>query len=500
MTKVADIERIRWAHFREGASIRELSRSFHRSRKTIRRALADPGPWSYRRTRAPSSPVMSPVAHIVERWLQEDQSRPPKQRHTAKRIWERLVAEYGFGGGQSTVREWVREHRPTTLRRVTLPLAHDPGAEAQIDFGEATVRIAGVETVVQLFCARLAYSTRDVVRAYLRQDRTAWLDGHVQAFTAWAGAPATCWYDNPSGLGSFRDGRFLPCDEFIALQTAYRFRAHHCTPGQAHEKGLVEGLVGYARRSFLTPVPEVADLDELNAILAASTVVAEERRQQGQIATVGARLAEERPLLAPLPERPFLPCTRHPVRASYDRSLVTFERRGYSVPVDHAGQRLWLRAYVDHIEVWSASRRIARHPRRPGSGEPVTDFWHYLPVLLRKPGAFVQAIPVRQARFPEEARALLDALEERHRDDRRRAHREFLAICALHSEVEEVRWRAACGTALARGDVSAAGVHAALLGSSAMATTMSPPPANRSEGHVQAGEPGQSSRLLGTGR
>ena len=162
MTKVAEIERIRWAHFREGVSIRELARTFHRSRRTIRRALADPGPWSYRRRRPVVEPVMGPVAEIVTRWLEDDLQRPRKQRHTAKRIWERLVAEYHFAGAETTVRQWVRAHRPTSTRAVTLPLAHDPGAEAQIDFGEATVRLAGRDTMVQLFCARLAYSTRDV--------------------------------------------------------------------------------------------------------------------------------------------------------------------------------------------------------------------------------------------------------------------------------------------------------------------------------------------------
>jgi len=146
------------------------------------------------------------------------------------------------------------------LRGLRGLLAHDAGAEAQIDFGKRMVRIAGVDTVVQLFCARLAYSTRDVVRAYRRQDRAAWLDGHVHAFSTWGGVPAVIWYDNPSGLGSFRQGKFTPCDEFLALQSAYGFRAHHCTPGEGHEKGLVEGLVGYARRTYLVPVPEVLEV------------------------------------------------------------------------------------------------------------------------------------------------------------------------------------------------------------------------------------------------
>jgi hypothetical protein len=252
-----------------------------------------------------------------------------------------------------------------------------------------------------------------VVRAYERQDRSAWLDGQVHAFQTWGGAPATCWYDNPSALGRREKGRFVPCDEFLALQSAYRFRAHHCTPGEAHEKGLVEGLVGYARRTYLVPVPDMADLEELNRYLAERTAAEEDRQRQGRTATVGELLRAERPLLAPLPRHPFLACTRHPVKASHDRSLVSFERRRYSVPVEHAGQRLWLRAFPHHIEVWTSTSCVARHPRRPGPGEPVTDFWHYLPVLLRKAGAFRQALPVRQTHFPEEAHALLQALEAR---------------------------------------------------------------------------------------
>src|SRR5262249_28828040 len=158
-------------------------------------------------------------------------------------------------------------------------------------------------------------------------------------------------------------------------------------------------LVGYARRNYLTPIPDVADMAELNAYPAEKTAAEESFRRQGQTATVGERFRAERPLLAALPKRPFLACTRHPVKASSDRAFVTFERRRYSVPAEHAGQRLWLRAFAEHIEIWSQSACVARHDRRPGPGEPGTDFWHYLPVLLRKPGAFGQAIPVRQAHF-----------------------------------------------------------------------------------------------------
>jgi hypothetical protein len=350
---------------------------------------------------------------------------------------------------------------------------------------------------VQLFCARLCHSTRDVVVAYSRQDRAAWLDGHVAAFTTWGGAPAAIWYDNPSQLGRLVGGRFEACEEFTALQSAYRFRAHHCTPGQGHEKGLVENLVGYMRRAYLVPLPEVGSLEELNTLLALRCAAEERRRRRGQDQTVGERFLAERPLLASLPEQPFLPCTRHPVKATL-QSLVTFRQRRYSVPVEHVGRRLWLRAYAEHVEVWTATRCVARHQRIDGSGDPICDFWHYLPVLRRKPGAFRNAIPVRQARFASEVGAVLRALEERHGPDQRRAHREFLAVCELAVDVEPVRWQAACAAALARGEVSPAGVRAALHG---RAPGDGVPPAFRLPERlraveVPAGDVEQYSRLL----
>lgn len=394
---------------------------------------------------------------------------------------------------------WVREHRRSSLRSVTVPLAHDPGAEAQIDFGAARVRLAGVETTVALFCARLAHSTRDVVIAYPVEHRAAWLDGHVITFETWGGAPATIWYDNPSGLGSFRRGTFHPAAEFLALQSAYRFRAHHCTPGEGHEKGLVEGLVGYARRTYLVPVPEVDSLDELNVRLARATVAEEHRRRAGHPDTVGVRFAAERALLAPLPGRPFLPCTRHPVRASA-QALVAFEGSRYSVPVRHAGAALQLRAFATRVEVWTATMRVAVHARALTKDTLTTDFWHYLPVLARKPGALANAVPVRQASFPPEAAALLEALEEAHPGDRRRAHREFLAVCTLGADVEPVRWRAACATALARGEIGAAGVAAALSGTMRPSRSTLPLPARLAEVSVAAGDVAQYGRLLVTER
>ena len=166
------------------------------------------------------------------------------------------------------------------------------------------------------------------------------------------------------------------------------------------------------------------------------------------------------------------------------------------MPTRYAGQRLWVRAYAEHLEIWDARSCVARHVRTAGVGEPIVDFWHYLPVLERKPGAFDQALPVRQARFPKEAEELLLALEERWGGDRRQAHKEFLAVCTLHQQVDQVRWRAACATALARGEVSAV-VVAALEGRAATTTAAVALPLVWSAVAVPAGDASQYQRLLG---
>lgn len=246
------------------------------------------------------------------------------------------------------------------------------------------------------------------------------------------------------------------------------------------------------------PLPEVGSLDELDALLARATAAEERRRRAGRSETVGERLAAERPLLAPLPARPSLARARYPVRSS-GQALVAFGGSRCSVPVRHAGAALRVRAYATTVEVWSATTIIARHPRAVARGTLSTDSWHCLPALMRKPGAFANAIPVRQTAFPAEAQAMPDALEAAHAGDRRRAHREFPAVCAAGADVEPVRWRAACAAALARRETSAAGVRAALAGALPAAAPIGLPEPLAAV-HVPAGDVDQHSRLPGAGR
>jgi hypothetical protein len=245
--------------------------------------------------------------------------------------------------------------------------------------------------LVALFRARLAHSTRAVVVACPAENRAAWFDGHVRAFETWDGARAQIWYDNPSGLGSFRRGTFHPAPEFLALQSAYRFRAHHCTPGEGQPEGPRRG----ARRLCPADVPRAGPRGRLvRRAQRASGPRDRGRRTEAPGApdrhgrpTVRRRAATPRPAPGPT----VLPCTRHPVRASA-QALVAFDGSRYSVPVRHASAALWLRAYARSVELWTGTGQVASHPRATAKGTLTTDFWQYLPALVGKPGAFANAI------------------------------------------------------------------------------------------------------------
>lgn len=498
MTKVAELERIRWAYYRDGKKIRAIAREFKVSRVTVRRAVTDPGPWHYRRTRQRPAPVMAPIAEVVAGWLRDNETAPRKQRHTAHRVYQRLVAEYGFTGGESTVRRHVRRLKGPKTGEVTLPLAHDIGAEAQVDFGTAAVVIAGVPTTAHLFMARLCYSTRDVVVAYPQEDRSAWLDGHVVAFETWGGVPAELWYDNPSTLGQLVRRQFRSCEEFTALRAAYRFRAHHCNPAEGHEKGLVEGLVGSFRRNHLVPVMEFSSWEAFNEYLANCTLEDEQLTRRNRPGSVGERFRAEQTRLGALPTSRFAACVTERSRVTRQQ-LVVCRKRRYSTPLECVGRWVEVRRYASHIEVWDRGRLMATHDRLDGEGDPVCNFWHYVPALLRRPGAFSQAIPVRQTTFPGEAQEMLTALERAHPGDRVRAHAAFLAICELAIGADMVRWRAACATALARGELDKEGVAAALRGDPRPAprtTTVTVVPPALADVRVDAGDPGQYQQLL----
>ena len=438
MIDVDEKELIRRDYFLQGLSMRRIARERGHSRQTVRRALEDPGTPVYHRRDTYPRPALGSYVALIDRWLAEDQRHPPKQRHTARRIYHRLVAEYGFSSGESTVRQYVREHRPQRSE-VFIPLEHDPG-EAQMGWGIAHVIMAGRQTSVRLFCFRLCYSQKSFVMAFPTERREAFFAGHVAAFSFIGGVPGRITYDNLSTAVErlVRGSRREEQREFVAFRSHYLFESNFCRPGKegAHEKGLVENLVGYARRNFLVPPPEVASFEELNALLLHRCQASDGRLLAGQSRTVGEAWEAENRHLLPLPHFDWPCCTVHTLKASHS-SVVRFEGNRYSVPSGYAGRKVILRAYVDRVDIGQGERIIARHARCYGRGQDILDPYHYVPVLQVKPGAFHHAKAVRHYPWPPVFRQALAFLEERHPDGT--GVREFLRILALKEEIGEER-------------------------------------------------------------
>ena len=228
--------RVRRAVMVEGKSIREVSREFGLHRDTVRKMLTYSVPPGYRRQNPPRRPKLEPFTGVIDRILEDDLARPRKQRHTAKRIFERLRDEYGYDGGYTTVKDYVREHRRQT-REMFVPLSHAPG-HAQCDFGEALVVIGGVERKAHCFVIDLPHSDGCFVKAYPAETTEAFLDGHVSAFAFLGGVPQSILYDN-TRLAVARilgDGRRQRTRAFTELQSHYLFEDRFGRPARAMTK------------------------------------------------------------------------------------------------------------------------------------------------------------------------------------------------------------------------------------------------------------------------
>lgn len=396
-------ERIRTDKREEDVSVRALARRHRVHRRTVRQALAAALPPA-RRVATRAAPALGPHRSTIRAWLTSDLTAPRKQRHTARRVWQRLVDEEGALVAESTIRAIVAEIRAeleSGTRLVTVPQAHPPGDEAEVDFGEATIVIAGVPVKVEIFHLRLSHSARAIHVAFASEGQEALLEGHVLAFDRLGGVPGRIRYDNLSpAVSRVLKGRDrIETDRFIALRSHYGFDSFFCEPGEAgaHEKGGVEGEVGRFRRRHLVPVPRVASLAALNELLAAADRADEARHVDGRLATVGAMAEVEQSSLRPLPADVF--DSTAALAPKVDRKArIAVRGSHYSVPVRFAGRRLDVRLGGLSITVLAAGRVVAVHERSLHKGAQVLVLDHYLELLTRRPGAFLGSIPLARAR------------------------------------------------------------------------------------------------------
>jgi len=294
------------------------------------------------------------------------------------------------------VRVWKQSHK-----EVFLPLSH-PAGEAQVDFGEATIRLVGQETKVALFVMTLPYSGAIFIQAFPRECTETFLEGHRRAFEYFGGVPRRISYDNSAiAVIEVLQGRERKLTrEFLRLQSHYLFQEHFCLVRRANEKGHVERLLGFARRSFLVPVPEVDSLATLNQRLVAGCQSDLEQQTRGKPGPKGELLAEDQAAFLPLPKQSFE--ARRVVDATVDsQSLVRFDTNDYSVPVKYAHRKLLVVATVEEVRLIYQDRLVARHPRCWQREQTLFEPIHYLALLERKPGGFDYARPLEHWRLPE---------------------------------------------------------------------------------------------------
>ena len=417
---------IRYKVLRLGVSKREILRQTGLHWKTLEKILAHPAPPAFGRRSWPK-PKIGPYLERIQEILESDRNVPSKkQRHTAKRIFEVLRGE-GYDGGYTAVKDAVRGFKEH-LKEVFVPLSHRPG-EAQMDFGQALVKWNGALRKVMFFVMALPYSDAVFVRAYERECTETFQDGHVHAFAFFGGVPRRIAYDNAKTsvaqiLGTY--ARKLT-QGFLELKSHYLFDHHFCRVARGNEKGVVEGMVKFARLNFFVPVPEVRSLEELNAHLLERCQEDLRRKLRGKTRSKAELLKEDQAAFLPLPAAPFDACRKVSTTVN-SLSLVRFDTNDYSVPTSYAHRPVVVKGYVDKVCIYRGDEIVATHPRLWTREEVVFNPVHYLALLERKPGAFDYARPLEEWNLPECFAVLRKrlAIEFGHRGDR-----EFIAVLRL---------------------------------------------------------------------
>jgi transposase len=454
---------------RAGLSVRALERRHHVGRRTVVKALASAWP-EERKKLPPRASRADPYKPIIDAILRVDLDAPRKQRHTVKRITDRLRDEHGMTDvSYQVVRAYVAARRPEVRIEAGrgpveafVPQTHRPGAEAEVDFGDVAILLRGQQVTCVLFALRMSFSGRAVHKIFASGGQEAFFEGHAHALSVLGGVPTGhVRYDNLKAavaqvLG-FTRAR-VETERWTAFRSHYGLEAFYCQPGieGAHEKGGVEGQIGWFRRNHLVPVPEVDSLAELNAMVEGWDAADEARRIGTRPRTIGEHFAIEAPLLKPLPDEPFE--TGRWFTSRVDRySQVTVRTNRYSVPVRLIGRQVRVLLHASELVIYDGRTEVARHERLLAKASTRLDLDHYLEALVRKPGALAGATALDQARaagrFTDVHDAWWAAARKAHGEAA--GTRALIEVLLLHRHMPHDHVLAGLATALAAGALTA---------------------------------------------
>jgi transposase len=437
----------------------EAAKQFGLARETVRKMLRYSVPPGYRRQQPARRPKLDLWVGAIDQILKDDKAEGRKQRHTAKRIFERLRDEHAYTGGYTIVKDYVRL-RKLSQREMFVPLAH-PAGDAQADFGEAMVMIGGVERKAHYLAMDLPQSDDCFVMAFPAETTEAFLEGHNHAFAYFGGVPRTILYDNTK-LAVARilgDGTRTKTQAFSELESHYLFAEKFGRPGKGNDKGKVEGLVGYARRNFMVPRPRFATWEEFNAHLLVQSQKRRERKLRGHQHTIGERFEKDRERLLPLPAASYEACDQRSTRVT-SMSLVRYRTNDYSVPVEWGHREVLVKGFVHEVVICAGSEVIARHPRSYEREDMIFNPLHYLALLEQKTNALDQAAPLVGWKMPEGFDQLRRLMEARLG---KKGKRECIQVLRLLETFAVVEVERAIDDALRMGTISFDAVKHLLL-------------------------------------
>jgi hypothetical protein len=433
-------------------------------RRMVREAIGSALPTERKRGQRPRWKLAAAMA-FVNQILETDKKAPRKQRHTAHRIWERIGREIpDCKICERTVRQYVHDQKMAlglVVHETFVPQSYAWGVEAQVDWYEAYADLAGERTKLQVFSMRSMASGAAFHCAFLHATQQAFLEAHELAFAYYSGVFRKLRYDNLTSAVRkiLRGHQREETSRFIAFRSHWRFESEFCTPGEAHEKGGVEGEAGFFRRNHWVPVPRAVDIAELNRQLLTACRNDEHRVIAGRPQSIGAALIVEREHLLPLAaEGMDLAQTTFPTVNSLGCAKVL--TNAYSAPLQ-AGTQVQAKVYAGIVELWHEGRCVARHERCYRRQQQILDLEHYLDVLSRKPGALAGSRPLEQQRqaglWPESFDVIWQALMERH--GKSPGTRQMIELLKLARQNGRSRLREAIETALATGCTDAAAVQ-----------------------------------------
>ncbi|KAA0015968.1 IS21 family transposase [Antrihabitans cavernicola] len=454
---------------RGGMSMRKIARMHGVGYHTVKDALGSAWPQK-RKVYAHRGTKLEPFKQAIDTMLRADLDAPRKQRHTVTRLYRRLIDEHGMSDvSYALVQRYVKHRRPeiaTAMGRmpakVFIPQTHRPGEEAEVDFGDIAIRLRGELVTCYLFCYRMSFSGKAVHRASLSAGQEAFFEGHLHALRVLGGVPTGhVRYDNLKSavaqILGFTRAR-VEAERWTAFRSHLDLTAWYCQPGieGAHEKGGVEGQIGWFRRNRLVPIPEVNSITELNALIDEWDAADDQRRIGTRAHSIGQAFALEKPLLKPLPAESFE--TGRWFTPRVDRyAQITVRTNRYSVPVRMIGRQVRVLLHASDLVVYDGRVEVARHERLLAKGGSRLDLDHYLEGLLRKPGALPGATALEQARaagrFTPVHDAWWSAARKAHGDQS--GTRALIEVLLLHRHLAHEQLVAGLAAALKAGALTA---------------------------------------------